>query len=157
MADLNKMLIIQTASIGDVILATPIAENLHRQYPEAYIDMVVKKGTESLFASHPYLRSLYVWDKSEKKFGNFYRILKEIQSERYDLVINVQRFFLTGLLTAFSRAKKTIGFDKNPMSLFFSQRVKHKIGKGELHETERNLSLIENASPLGPSSGYMAQ
>ena len=131
MADLNKILIIQTASIGDVI-------------PEAYIDMVVKKGTESLFASHPYLRSLYVWDKSEKKFGNFYRILKEIQSERYDLVINVQRFFLTGLLTAFSRAKKTIGFDKNPMSLFFSQRVKHKIGEGELHETERNLSLIDH-------------
>ncbi len=140
---MKKILIIQTASIGDVILATPLLENLHAQFPEARIDLLLKKGTESLFSSHPFLGQIYVWDKSEKKLKNFYRILKEIQSERYDLVVNVQRFFLTGMLTAFSRARKTIGFNKNPMSLFFSQRIKHKIHEGESHETERNLQLVD--------------
>ncbi|MCK4569112.1 MAG: glycosyltransferase family 9 protein [Bacteroidales bacterium] len=140
---MKKILIIQTASIGDVILATPLLENLHRKYPDAAIDMMVKKSNESLFASHPYLRKLYVWDKSDKKLRNLYVILKDVQSERYDLVVNVQRFFLSGFLTAFSRAKKTIGFKKNPMSVFFSHRVKHKIRTGEFHETERNLLLID--------------
>ncbi len=109
---MKKILIIQTASIGDVILATPLLENLHRKYPDAVIDMMVKKGTESLFASHLYLGKLYIWNKSDHKLRNLYDILKEIQSERYDLLINVQRFFLTGLVTAFSRAKKTIGFNR---------------------------------------------
>ncbi len=78
---MKKILIIQTASIGDVILATPLLENLHAQFPEARIDLLVKKGTQSLFSSHPFLGQIYVWDKSEKKLKNFYRILKEIQSE----------------------------------------------------------------------------
>ena len=120
---MKKILIIQTASIGDVILTTPLLENLHHKYPEAAIDMVVKKGTESLFASHPFLRTMYVWDKSEKKLKNLYTILKEIQSERYDLVVNVQRFFLTGMLTVFSRAKHSSGFNKNPLSIFFTQSI----------------------------------
>ena len=146
---MKKILIIQTASIGDVILATPLLENLHKQYPEAMIDLVVKKGTESLFATHPFLGKMYVWDKSERKLRNLYAILKEVQSERYDLVVNVQRFVLTGLLTAFSRARQRIGFDKNPLSVLFSKRVKHKIGEGHVHETQRNLKLIEHIVQKG--------
>lgn len=141
---MKKILIIQTASIGDVILATPLLENLHRQYPDARIDLLLKKGTESLFLTHPFLGKLYVWDKSQRKLRNLYNILKEIQSERYDLVVNAQRFFLTGFLTVFSRARKTVGFNKNPLSLLFSRRVKHNIHEGKLHETERNLMLIDH-------------
>lgn len=141
---MKKILVIQTASIGDVILATPILESLHKEYPDAQINMVVKKGTEGLFSTHPFLGKLYVWDKSHDKLKNLYAILKDVQSERYDLVVNVQRFFLTGLLTAFSRAGHTCGFHKNPFSIFFSRRVKHTIRDGKLHETERNLRLTEH-------------
>lgn len=156
---MKKILIIQTASIGDVILATPILQNLHIKYPEAQIDLLLKKGNEDLFNAHPYIRKLYVWDKSERKLKNLYSILKEVQSERYDLVINVQRFFLTGFLTAFSRAKRTIGFDKNPWSLFFSHKVKHKIREGEFHETERNVALISHlvANPVTRPVLYPSQ
>lgn len=139
---MKKILIIQTASIGDVILVTPLLESLHKQYPESQIDLLVKKGMETLFYYHPYVKKVHIWDKSQKKLKNLYHILKNIQNERYDLVVNVQRFFLTGVVTAFSRAKKTIGFNKNPMSLFFSQRIKHKIHEGGSHETERNLQLV---------------
>lgn len=139
---MKKILIIQTASIGDVILVTPVLENLHRRYPEARIDLLLKKGTESLFIAHPFLGKLYVWDKSQHKFRNLYTILKEVQPERYDLLVNAQRFFLTGFLSVFSRARKTVGFNKNPCSLLFSRRVKHSIHEGKLHETERNLLLI---------------
>ncbi len=142
-ASMKKILIIQTASIGDVILATPLLENLHQAFPEAAIDMVLKKGNESLFRAHPFLGKLYIWDKSEHKLRNLYNILKQVQHERYDLVVNVQRFFLTGLLTAFSRAGHTVGFSKNPFSLFFGRRVKHLIGSG-MHETLRNLMLISH-------------
>lgn len=106
--------------------------------------MLLKQGTESLFTGHPFLVRLYIWNKSENKFRHFYDILKEVQSERYDLVVNVQRFFLTGLLTVFSRAGRTIGFNKNPLSLFFSKKVKHEITQGKYHETERNLKLISD-------------
>ena len=51
-------------------------------------------------------------------------MLTRIRKNRYDKVINVQRFFATGILTAFSRAKESIGFDKNPLSFLFYKKNK---------------------------------
>lgn len=146
---MKKILVIQTASIGDVILVTPLLESLHESFPGASIDLLVKKGMESLFVSHPFLGKVYVWDKSDRKLSRLYDILKDVQAERYDLVVNVQRFFLTGLFTIFSRASKTVGFNKNPMSFMFGKRVKHRIGEEGVHEVDRNLELVSHLSDSG--------
>ena len=106
---MNTVLVIQTASIGDVILATPVVEKLHRVYPGAAIDLLVKKGNESLFDGHPFLHDILVWDKSRNKYAGLYRLASRIRKTRYDLVVNVQRFASTGLLTACSGAEMTIG------------------------------------------------
>ncbi len=142
LSDCRKILVIQTASIGDVILATPVLEKLHYHYPEARIDFLLRKGNEPLFTGHPFLHSVIIWDKKEHKYKNLYNILKSIRMNRYDLVVNIQRFASSGFITAFSGAQMTIGFDKNPFSLLFSKRVKHKITSGEFHETDRNQSLL---------------
>ena len=49
---LDRILVIQTAFLGDVILASPVWENLHAAYPHAQIDVVVKKGNESIIENH---------------------------------------------------------------------------------------------------------
>ena len=93
----EKILVIQTASIGDVILATPVIEQLHLRFPEARIDFLLKKGTHSLFDGHPFLNEVIVWDKSKNKYLSFFRILKKIRQSRYNLIINIHRFFTSGL------------------------------------------------------------
>ncbi len=143
---MKRILIIQTASLGDVILATPLIEKLHSFFPESRIDFLLKYGNESLLRGHPHLKHVMVWDKTEKKYEHLRELLKIIREERYDLIVNVQRFASSGFLTAFSRAKHTTGFKKNPFSLFFTKRVSHKIGTDDNspHEVERNLKLIEH-------------
>jgi heptosyltransferase-2 len=143
---MEKILIIQSASLGDVILTTPVLEKMHHFFPEARIDILIKKGYEDLFKSHPFLHHIIVWDKSESKFRELNNIIRIIRSSPYDVVINIQRFASSGLITALSGAGLKIGFNKNPFSLFFHKRVKHRIGKGKNnpHETERNLKLIEH-------------
>jgi heptosyltransferase-2 len=138
-----KILVIQTASIGDVVLITPILEKLHRFYPDAKLDVCVKKGIEGLFANHPFLRKVLIWDKSQNKYKNLIRLANAIRDERYDIVVNCQRFASSGFLTVYSGAKQTVGFSKNPFSFLFSKRVKHSISEhNTIHEVERNLSLI---------------
>ncbi len=141
-----NILVIQTASIGDVILATPVLEKLHQTYPDAAIDLLVKYGNEPLFHGHPFLRKVWVWDKREKKYARLLSLIFKIRNERYDVVINIQRFFSSGLITALSKGKTTIGFKKNPLSFFFSKRYVHTIGdpKKPVHEVERNLQLTES-------------
>ncbi len=150
---MKKALVIQTASIGDVILATPVLEKLHRHYPEAQIDFLVKKGMESLFLGHPFLHEVLIWDKQHHKYLGFDKLMHRVWYEKYDLVVNLQRFFLTGLMTAFSHASMRIGFDKNPLSFCYTKKIPHSISNG-IHEVKRNLSLIsgitdnEDAMPL---------
>lgn len=138
---MDSILVIQTASIGDVILSTALLEQLHEHFPHAKIDLLVKKGHETLFKQHPFLNAVLVWDKRAKKYQRLFHLLRKIRRERYHLVINIQRFGSTGVLTALSGAKRTIGFSKNPFSLFFTDKVEHQIGSG-IHEVERNQALL---------------
>lgn len=142
---MKRILVIQTAFIGDAILATGVLEKLHAFYPEAGIDYLVRKGNEGLFTGHPYLHSLLVWDKTRHKYGNLFKLLRQVRASRYDAVINLQRFAATGILTAFSGAGQKVGFDKNPLSFLFTRSVKHIAYSNTrpLHEIERNNLLIE--------------
>jgi heptosyltransferase-2 len=141
-----KLLVIQTAFIGDVVLATGIVEKLHAHFPGAAIDFLVRKGNEGLLQHHPYLHEVLIWDKKNGKLKNLFKLLRHIRKRRYDKVINVQRFAATGILTAFSGARETIGFDKNPFSPFFSKKIKHVISNVQhpIHEVERNNELIRD-------------
>jgi heptosyltransferase-2 len=141
-----KFLVIQTAFIGDVVLATGIIEKLHAHFPGSQIDFMLRKGNEGLLANHPYLHEVIIWDKKNGKLKNLWQLISKIRAAKYDYVINVQRFAATGLMTALSGAAETIGFDKNPLSRFFTKRIKHVIGdvNNVIHEVTRNNELIKD-------------
>ncbi len=139
----KKFLVIQTAFIGDVVLSTAVLEKLYQCYPDAEISILVRKGNETLFTAHPFLHEVLVWNKKEHKLRNLYSLLKTIRKNKYDKVINLQRYVNTGILTAYSHAKETIGFNKNPLSILFSKKIPHVFDKNIVrHEVERNNDLI---------------
>ena len=138
---MQRILIIQTAFIGDVILATPVISELKRLFPQAEIDVLVKKGNGPLLENDPHVHRLFQLDKKAGKVKEILRLRKEFIKRSYDLAVNLHRFGSSGLITILSGAKKTYGFRKNPFSLFFTKRFEHQIGDGT-HEVERNLSLI---------------
>lgn len=142
---MNKFLIIQTASIGDVILITPLIETLHLNYPDADIDVLVKKGNESLFTGHPFVKEIFSWDKNRNKYNNLFSLIQKIRKENYTAVFNCQRFASSGLITIFSGAGMKFGFKKNPFSFFFTKSFPHHIGNEPyMHEVDRNLQLVSS-------------
>ena len=141
-----KILIIQTAFIGDVVLATSLIEKLSAFYPNAKIDFLLKKGNESLLKNNPKVSKVIIFDKSQGKFKSLFSLVSSVRKEKYTHVINVHRFFSSGLVTVLSGAQEKIGFNKNPLSFLFSKSVKHSISSNGslLHEVERNQKLIEH-------------
>lgn len=140
---MKKFLVIQTASIGDVVLATSLLEELHYNYPAEKIDILIKKGNESLFDQHPFIGKTWVWNKKEKKYINLIRLIREVKKTEYEFVININRFFSSGLITVLSNSHQKIGFKKNPLSRFFDLKVEHIINEHKfIHEIDRNFRLI---------------
>ena len=137
----EKILIIQSAFIGDAILASSMVESWASKYPNSTIDVLVRKGNESLFLSNPRVRKVLIWDKKQRKYSNLFKLINKIRTAHYDAVFNVQRFMATGLLTVLSGAKITHGYRSNPLSLFFTNSIEFDTNSG-LHEIDRNALLL---------------
>lgn len=145
-----KFLLIQTAFLGDVILATAVVEKLNEYFPHSQIDFLLRKGNENVLQNNPLVNEILVFDKTKKKLSNLFSLIKKIRAKKYNVVLNLNRFGSSGLLTCFSGAKEKIGFDKNPFSFCYTKKVKHKIGNGK-HETERNQQLIDGLTDHLPA------
>ncbi|WP_080238499.1 glycosyltransferase family 9 protein [Spirosoma rigui] len=149
-----RFLIIQTAFIGDVILTTALLEQIHAARPDAILDVLVRKGNESLLVGHPFLHDVLVWEKKKPgdrfiKYRDLRRLITLVRSRQYDVVLNLQRFGATGLLTTLSQASITIGFAQNPFSRFFTHKIDHRYEPG-IHEVDRNAALLRPLGMQGP-------
>ena len=120
-----KFLVIQTAFTGDVVLATALFEKLRQYFPDAPIDVLVRKGNQQLLDAHPFINKVLIWDKKQGKLKNLLGMVATVRKARYTHVINPHRFFSSGLITVLSGAGYTAGFDKNPLSALFRRRVAH--------------------------------
>lgn len=138
---MKRILVIQTAFLGDVVLATPIVSALNTRFPDASIDVLVKKGNESLLLNNPKINDVFTLDKSKGKYKEIRLLIRSFKKREYDLVVNLHRFGSSGLIAGLSKGKKIIGFKKNPFSFLYHVKKEHLIGDGT-HEVTRNLSLI---------------
>jgi len=149
-ASVEKILFIQTAFIGDAILASASLETWHKNHPNTQIHLLVRKGNEALYKNHPFLEKIWVWNKTEK-YRSMFSLIKSFRKERFDLVINFQRFASSGIMTVLSGAKEKRGFSKNPLGFLFSQTFPHQIGAKNdskfLHEVDRNYQLLKQNCP----------
>jgi heptosyltransferase-2 len=142
---MKKVLIIQTSFIGDVILATSFVETIHRQFPEAEIDFVLRKGNEGVFDEHPFIRKVHIWDKSNAKYKKLCQLIKALRNERYDYIFNLQRHYASAILTLLIKGKNKIGFRTTILSLFYNQSVGYKIDStSNKHEIERNFEQLKS-------------
>ena len=148
MSQASKVLIIQTAFLGDAVLITSLLEKIRLESPNTLVHLLVRKGLEDIFKAYPHkiLAQVWTYDKSNK-LKAWWTLRNELAKEKFDQVFVAQRFFGMGLLSISIGAKKVVGFDKNSLSLFFDEKVPHEFGQGK-HETERNTQLL--ASWLGP-------
>ena len=142
MASCKKILIVQTAFIGDVILATPLAEAAHQAFPESRIDFMVIPAAANLLERNPFLHRVLVFDKREKQRGarGLWKMAASLRSERYDLAIVPHRSLRSALLAWLARIPQRIGFNRSAGAWLFTQRVPYR----QTHEVDRNLDLLRD-------------
>ncbi len=143
--ELKKILVIQTAFIGDVILTLPMVQALRRSFPDASIDAVVIPRVYDLLANNPIITSVISYDKkqSEKGLIGFFRLVQRLRLRKYDLAVVPHRSLRSALITGLSNIPRRIGFDRSAGKMFFTDIVRYDSNK---HEVERNYSLLK---PLG--------
>ena len=84
-----KILIIQTAFLGDVILSLPIVQVIKNSIPDVTVDYMCIPKTKDILQNNPYISKVIVFDKHEENKGliGLNKITAEVKSNRYDVVV----------------------------------------------------------------------
>lgn len=148
----KNILIIQTAFIGDTILASQFAFQVSQEFPGAQIHFFLRKGNEAVIQNLPFIHQTWIWDKRGGKTKNLIRLIKELRKINFDIVFNLHRHFNSGLVTAMMNSPLKIGFKQNPLSFLYHKKVTHQIPHissegNHWHEVQRNLELLRMAKP----------
>lgn len=140
---MEKILIVQTAFLGDVILTTPLIKAIKKIYPDSYLSFLLIPETKDVLANNPGLDEIIVYDKRAKEKGifDFFSLVKRIKSKGFDKAFIPHRSLRSALLCFSSKIPKRIGFDTSAGSFLFTRKVKYQKNQ---HEIERNLSLLFN-------------
>lgn len=151
----KTILIIQTAFIGDTILASHFARAVKEHYPDSKIHFFLRKGNESVIQGLPTIEKTWVWDKAGGKTKNLMRLISELREIKFDMVFNLHRHFNSGLVAAVMKSPFKAGFKQNPLSMFYTRKVNHQIPDPRgWHEVQRNLELIPGYQIVDNSKVY---
>lgn len=83
-----KILVIRLSSIGDVILTTPVLEELRLKFPRAQLDFVVMDKFKEAIRGNSNINNLIVFEKEKYKgLKGIYNFTKTL--DKYDLVIDL--------------------------------------------------------------------
>ncbi|MFI5144958.1 MAG: glycosyltransferase family 9 protein [Ignavibacteria bacterium] len=141
MADKSKILIIQTAFLGDTILSLPMVQTLKKINPGFEIDFMCIPATANVLLNNTNICKVIKYDKKASgKLDKLIQIIKIIRSEKYDVILCPHRSFRSALMTYFSKADVRIGFNKNALSFLLTHKA---VYRPDFHEINRNLELIK--------------
>ncbi|HEX9615692.1 MAG TPA: glycosyltransferase family 9 protein, partial [Bacteroidota bacterium] len=142
MRQVRRILVIQTAFIGDVILTLPLMQVLKDFFADALIDVVVVPRSSEVCRNHPSIHRVVQYDKrgADKGLGGLFRLGRRLHEEKYDLAMVPHRSLRSALLSVLAGSPLRIGFKRSMGRFLMTSTVRYD---QNLHEVERNLALLE--------------
>ncbi|MGH7772399.1 MAG: glycosyltransferase family 9 protein [Candidatus Binatia bacterium] len=128
----RKILIVLHGSIGDVTRALPLANLIRRGYPKAKLVWAVEPLASPLVEHHPAVDEVILFERNRwwRSLGPF---LRRIRSQRFDLVLDLQRHLKSGLISRWSGAPYRLGFhrrDAKELNWLFNNHTIAAAGEG---------------------------
>lgn len=145
-----KILLLKFRHIGDVLLSTPLIENLARHFPHAKIDYALNRDCAEMIARNPRIRNVITYDREKIKRQNFtariaseLRFAMQLRRARYDLVISLTEGDRSAALALFCGAPRRFGF-RPPKGIFHYLPVYQRTGVWPSgHMIEKDLQFIK--------------
>jgi len=134
-----RILLIKPSSLGDIVHAFPVVSAIKAQWPESHITWVVKRQWADLVDRAEGIDRVWPVEMTVRSW------IKEglaLRAQRFDLAIDLQGLFRSGLMARVSGAPTRIGFanGREGSPWFYTQRV--PVLSPDIHAVDRYLSVV---------------
>src|SRR5437870_7372343 len=143
-ASTARVLVIQTAFLGDVVLPTPLLELLARRH--GAVDVVTPPAAAPLVQTLPAVRRGVPYDKhgNDRGLPGLFALARRLRAERYDVAYLPHRSLRTAALAWLARIPARVGYRDGWPLLYTEARARPRAA----HEIDRLLALAA-AEPWG--------
>ncbi|HEX9006806.1 MAG TPA: glycosyltransferase family 9 protein, partial [Bacteroidota bacterium] len=130
----EKVLLLHTAFIGDVILALPLAQALHRLLPAAEITFMAVPASSAALENHPDIARILRYDKrgADRGLRGLMRMVGAVRAGGFDLALIPHRSLRSALIPFLARVPRRIGFAASAGRWLLTDRVPYRANS---HET----------------------
>ncbi len=144
---MNKILLVRTDRIGDVVLTTPVIKILRDRFPNAHLAFLTGPSTNSIVQGNPYLNEVIIYDKKNKhrSIWNTIKFSRELKQKNFDAAIVFNPSRRNHLFTFFARIPKRIGY-RRKSGFLLTHSFEDKKSEGIKSESFYNEDLLQ---PLG--------
>jgi heptosyltransferase-1 len=155
---MQRILIVKTSSLGDVIHCLPVINDILQHAQQAHIDWVIEESFADIPRLHPQVKNVFTvamrrWRKALFSINTWQEISEAkhlIQQNQYDTIIDTQGLLKSALIAKQAYGVKH-GYDKNsirePLASWFYDKT-YAISYNQ-HAVTRNRAL------MAMSLGYM--
>ena len=148
----KRVLIVRPTALGDVCRTVPALVTLRRAMPEARIDWLVRDDFADAVRHHPDLDEVVTFPrrqlgrtlKTGRAAGPAMRWLGDLRRRRYDLAIDLQGLFRSGLITRLTAAPRRVGYANAREFAWLGYNRRHAVER-TMHTVDRMLALLEAA------------
>jgi ADP-heptose:LPS heptosyltransferase len=117
----SRILIVRLSAIGDVIRTLPAVRLIRRELPEACLGWAVESLSYNLIKGHPEIDKFFIFPKKQIQqaikradFKEAKRLINdfgaELKAEQFEIALDMQNLFKSGIVTLLSGAKTRIGY-----------------------------------------------
>lgn len=148
--NISKILVIKLRAIGDVLLSTPVIQNLHEYYPAAQIDFLVDRFAAEVVIGNPWISDVITFDR---KNDSSLSLIRRVRERRYELIIDLFSNPRSAVVTALSGARYRVGFPFGLREYAYNITVPPRTGN--IHNVDFNLDALRRLDiPVRPFHPY---
>lgn len=139
----NKILIVRTDRLGDVVLSTPVIKNLRLSFPKSHIAFICRPYTRDALEGNPGLDEVIIYDKygKHKSLWASIKFSFYLRKKKFKLAIILHPTNRIHLITFLAGIPERVGWDKK-LGKLLTKRIKHTKQEGKKHELEYTLDLL---------------
>jgi heptosyltransferase-2 len=137
----EKILVVQTSFLGDVILTTPLIGEIKRKFPQAKLSVICKAQIRELLETNRAIDEVLVYDKagSQRGFSTLWKKAQELRRRGFTIAISPHKSLRTAVLLFLAGIPCRIGFRQSAGWFLYHYRVDRV---GSQHDVDRNLSIL---------------